>query len=148
MAKALQLATIEETTKDPRERMKEVRSDVRMFVEGGTNPWGINHIGEMYTDPKDMARAMIALHDMLDDRTQRHNKASKHVADLLADNDRISQGYFESMNMVDFLNNAGEVLRQHYDELDKENKVLKENAAIQDRKLEAALITISTIMEG
>ena len=32
---------------DPRARMKEVRADIKIFVEGD-NPWGINHVGEMY----------------------------------------------------------------------------------------------------
>lgn len=148
MAKALQLTTIEEATKDSRQRMKEVRAEVRMYVESGTNPWGIPHIGHLYENKGDMARAMIALHDMYDVRAQKHNKASVHIADLLADNDRISQGYFEAMNMIDFLNSAGEQLRALYDQAIKENQKLKEDLAIQDTKLQAALVTIQTIMEG
>ena len=147
MDKATQLAFAPETV-DPRERMKEVRADVRLFVENGDNPWGINHIGEMYTDPKDMVRGMIALHDMLDIRIQRHNKASNHVADLLATQDVLGATICELNATNAFLNNAGEQLRDLYEAVVKENQKLKEDLHIKDRKLEAALITISTIMEG
>ena len=148
MAKALQLATIEEATKDPRQRMKEVRADVRMFVESDTNPWGLNHIGEMYTDPKDMRRAMIALHDMYDVRAQKHNKASNHVADLLAVQDVLANTVEEQNNTIVFLNHAGEQLRDMYDQAIKENQIFKEDLAIQDTKLQAALVTLQTVMGG
>ncbi len=140
---------------DPRVRMKEVRAEIKMFVEGGGNPWGINHVGEIYSDPADMRRAMIALHDMLDVKTQKHNKASNHVAELLQDLDDQNQTIFDLQNQVatdntiiDFLDKAGEELRVHYDEQVKQNEKLKEDLMIQDKKLEAALLTLHTVMEG
>lgn len=148
MAKANQLSIIKVDTKDPRVRMKEVRAEVRMYVENGTNPWGIPHIGHLYETQEDMARAMIALHDMYDARAEKHNKASNHVADLLAVQDILSNTVTSLNATIAFLDSAGENLRQHYDQAMEDVKRLKEDRAIQDRKLEAALITISTIMEG
>lgn len=142
---------------DPRVRMKEVRAEVRMFVEGKAgNPWGINHIGELYADNSDdQARAMIALHDMLDVRAQKHNKASNHVAELLQDLDAQNQTIFDLQNqissdtsIINFLDNAGQELRVRYEEQVKQTQKLKEDLMIQGKKLEAALLTIHTVMEG
>lgn len=147
MAKVNQLSIIEADTKDPRVRMKEVRADIKLFVEG-SNPWGINHIGEMYTDKEDMVRAIIALQDMYDDRAQRHNKASNHVADLLAEHDVLAQTIIQQNNTIVRLDNAGQAVTDEYNALLEDYENLEQEFAIQGRKLEAALLTLQTVMEG
>lgn len=144
MAKALKLTALEAV--DPRVRMKEVRAEIKMFVEGGTNPWGINHVGELYDNPEDMARAMIALHDLLDARTQKHNKASVHVAELLDDNDRLNDILFNCQN-------ENSVLKQALSDavfLDKINveeiRSLKAKVASQDAQLQSVMATLKIAM--
>ena len=152
MTKAKQLTLAAANTDvDPRVRMKEVREEVKMFVNGGGNPWGIAHLGELYTDEADRTRLIIALQDLYDDRASRHNAASAHVADLI----QRLEGEMESSNFLMNENMRLHTLAQHnYDEWAKAyaaNQELQKRIKLmehQDRKLEAALLTLYTVMEG
>lgn len=69
---------------DPRVRMKEVRADVRAFVEGKAPEWmqDMPHLGEYPKNMEDAKRTIIALQDMLERSTERHQKASDHILNL------------------------------------------------------------------
>ena len=63
-------------------RMKDVRTDVKTYM---ANPkqwdqaWGISHLGEYPTTMADARRTIIALQDLLTDRTERHETATNMV---------------------------------------------------------------------
>lgn len=130
-------------TVDPRVRMKEVRQDLNMFVDQKANPWGINHLGEMYKDEADKTRLIIALQDKLETSDKKHRKATGHIVALLADVDSLTKQVF-SLNMQAF------VLQAQYHQAftmgqgvnEERNKLLKENGELLNEigRLKAKLV--------
>lgn len=90
-----------------RQRMLEVRTEVRQFVEKGHNPYGLNHLGELPQTPEDATRVIIALQDMLDDSRARHAKATKAMETTV----NFAAGYDQSKNMV-IGNQHAEIVRR------------------------------------
>lgn len=71
-------------TVDPRVRMKEIRSEVAMYVgPKKSNPGGLSHLGELPKNMADARRVIIALQDLLEKSTERHKKASNRIRDFL-----------------------------------------------------------------
>lgn len=66
----------------PREAMKAVRADVRVYMEGA-NPMGLDHLGDYPQDMATARRTIIALQDLLETSMDRHSKASDHIRDLI-----------------------------------------------------------------
>ena len=78
---------------DPRVAMKEVRAEVKLYVEGKSNPHGLNNLGELPLDMDHARRIIIALQDMLDDQINRHARASDHIAGMMAVADTVDDIY-------------------------------------------------------
>lgn len=149
-----------------RQRMQEVRTEVRQFVEKGSNPYGLNHLGELPTTFEDARRIIIALQDMLDTSRARHIKATKAMqatislsaADTQTQNTVINNQHIEIVRRGELLNN----IKAHSEELAKSmlkaeaakqesnmqvNSLVTENEKLQ-RHIETLLSTIAIMNEG
>lgn len=82
---------------DPKLRMQQIRQEVNDYLSGKHgNPWGISHLGELPETMDDARRVIVALQDLLDAKTKRHQKASDHIRDLQHDFQLIEE-YQEEM---------------------------------------------------
>ena len=131
---------------DPRERMKEIRAEVKMYIEGGSNPWGISHLGELYSNQSesdDRTRMIIALQDMLEDERRRHNKATNHVAELVAITDEMTMQQMGWLQQLAANQIGNQQLRERNDRLEKENEILHQETKGVKRQLQSAMETLS-----
>lgn len=153
---------------NPRERMKEVRSEVKAFVKGKPHSWMAHmaHLGEYPDNMEDAVRTIIALQDLLEVSMKRHSKASDLVHKLTEANQNMAQNVFasetqhmlchhgfeaEKAEMQKAIDNLQGELRTTRKELCDTNMALAEilrKCDDKQHKLSAALTTISTLMEG
>lgn len=93
--------------KCPREAMKEVRADVKAYVDGA-NPLGLDHLGDYPADMETARRTIIALQDLLERSMERHEKASDHVHELIQTQDQmVSRRHIEN-TMIQMVQSSNE----------------------------------------
>lgn len=147
----------EATAVDPRQRMKEVRADMKMYMEQKSNPDGLNHLGEYPENWDDAVRTIIALQDMLEDSMDRHAKATKRIA-AMVDQIDILEGQLAFNDFTDTIEMIGQKLYQNKAQKEaqyqaeyisqieayaNEHKAKSEDLSI---RLDAALTTLQTVM--
>lgn len=74
---------------DPRIRMLEVRADVKTRLKSD-NFGGVLHLGLVPKNLSDARRYIVALQDLLEDSTGRHDLATAHVEELNAQMKHVS----------------------------------------------------------
>lgn len=111
------------TTVDPRERMKEIRAEVKTYVDGA-NPGGLEHLGELPENMEDAVRVIIALQDLLEKSMVRHKKASDNILELrhFMEQEALNNLKLFSKIMVDRSKDKEEIKS-----LKKENEEITEN---------------------
>lgn len=119
--------------KCPREAMKEVRADVKVYVDGA-NPLGLYHLGDYPTDMETARRTIIALQDLLERSMERHEKASDHVHELIQTQEQMTgrhqneirmkqmtlyRSVFKTQHLVNTIRARDESLSEMVQELDE-----------------------------
>lgn len=153
---------------NPRERMKEVRSEVKAFVKGKPHSWMAHmaHLGEYPDNMEDAVRTIIALQDLLEVSMKRHSKASDLVHKLTEANQNMAQNVFASETQHMLCHHGFEAekadMQKAIENLQEElvitrRNLCETNSAFEDilrkyddkqHKLTAALTTVRTLMEG
>lgn len=151
---------------DPRLRMKEVRDDVLKYVNGVSSLGKIRNLGEYPKNMADARRTIIALQDMLDDSVGRHTRASDHIVELKQDSNDIHDEFANLLNeaTIEIIKKGTKLreLRKNLDDSHNESARLCEgwkaadltienteiNLEEAEDRLEAALTTLYTVMEG
>jgi len=123
---------------DPRIRMKEIRNEVSLYLKGGTNPWGINNLGELPENMDDARRVIIAIQDLFEKEKSKHDKATLLICRLNNTLNYTNEVVDEMMVMVEernarIIKNRDDVLKQEHQIhslMKRSDQYLKERDAV------------------
>lgn len=124
---------VKENAVDPRVRMKEVREDVKNAMK--TMPEGMSHLGQYPQNMADARRTIIALQDMLEERTARHSKASNLVRELReADTINYTNTIIRMADLMGKIDGSAVIIKRLQAQIERVSEIHKRDLALLAEK--------------
>lgn len=128
---------------DPRDRMKEIRAEVKAFLKGDT--LGLAHLGDLPNTMDDARRVIIATQDLLEIERDKHRKATLHISELVAIFDEMNKTQHELMTMVNQRDRHIRDLNNHVEAAEKYGYHMRNEMRQSQQERDAVLLTMKLL---